>query len=305
MDHRFRKARAPFALSSTDLAPSTTPCRLGPWLLERAIGTGAMATIFQARPADGGDLSARYAVKVLDPTWQQHALAVSLFRREATVGRRVSHPHLIGVLSAQVTAAPYYLVMPLLAGRTVEDRIQGGEPFALPHALWIARQTAEALDALHRAGYLHGDVKPGNLMLSADGHTTLLDLGFARELEETGSALDRPVVGTISYLAPELLTSTVRADERSDLYSLGATLFEMLADRPPFQAGSLEELAERQQRGDAPDLRALAPQVPSAVAELVRRLLARDPFRRPRRALDVVRQLIAFEISTLAERIPV
>lgn len=263
-----------------------------------------MATIYQARPADGGDLSARYAVKVLDPIWQQHALAVSLFRREAAVGRRVSHPHLIGVLSAQVTAAPYYLVMPLLAGRTVEERITAGEPFALPHALWIARQTAEALDALHRAGYLHGDVKPGNLMLSSEGHATLLDLGFAREIEETGSALDRPVVGTISYLAPELLTSTMRADERSDLYSLGATLFEMLAGRPPFLAGSLEELAERQQRGDAPDLRALAPQIPSAVAGLVRRLLARDPFRRPRRALDVVRELIAFEIGTLAERIP-
>jgi serine/threonine-protein kinase len=263
---------------------------------------GAMSTIYQARPADGHDLTARYAVKVLDPPWQQHALAVSMFRREAAVGRRVSHPHLIGVLSAQTTAAPYYLVMPLLVGRTVEEL--SGEIFALPHALWIARQTAEALDALHSAGYLHGDVKPANLMLSADGHTTLLDLGFARELEETGSALDRPVVGTINYLAPELLTSTTRADERSDLYSLGATLFEMLSGRPPYQTRSLEELVERQQRGDAPDLRALAPQVPSAVAGLVRQLLARDPFRRPRRARDVVRQLIALEINTLAERIP-
>ena len=280
------------------------PCRLGPWLLERPIGTGAMATVYQARPADGGENSARYAVKMLDPQWQEHSLAVSLFRREAAVGRRVSHPHLITVLSAQVAGSPYYLVMPLLAGRTLETRLGNAESFALPHALWIARQIAEALQPLHGAGYLHGDVKPGNVMLSPDGHVTLLDLGFARELAETGSAFDRPVVGTISYLAPELLTSTTRADERSDLYSLGATLFEMLAGRPPFMAGSLEELAERQQRGDAPDLRALAPQVPSSVAELVRALIARDPFRRPRRALDVVRRLIAFEISTLAERIP-
>ncbi len=282
----------------------TIPCRLGPWLLERSIGAGAMATVYQARPADGGENSARYAIKLLEPAWQEHPLAVSLFRREAAVGRRVSHPHLITVLSAQMAVPPYYLVMPLLAGRTLETRLANADSFALPHALWIARQTAEALHALHSAGYLHGDVKPGNVMLSSDGHATLLDLGFARELAETGSALDRPVVGTISYLAPELLTSTTRADERSDLYSLGATLFEMLAGRPPLVAASLEELAERQQRGDAPDLRALAPQVPAAVAELVRSLIARDPFRRPRRALDLVRHLITLEIGTLAERIP-
>jgi serine/threonine-protein kinase len=272
--------------------------------LERVIGSGSMATIYQARPADGGDESARYAVKLLDAAWQNRAIAVEYFRREAAIGRRVSHPHLISVLSAQIASPPYYLVMPLLSGRTAEARLAGGEFFSLPHALWVARQTAEAASAIHRAGYSHGDVKPGNLMLSGEGHTTLLDLGFARELAETGSVLDRPVVGTIHYLAPELLTSTTRADERSDLYSLGATLFELLAGRPPFRVKSLEDLAEAQQRGEAPDLRSLAPQVPSAVADLVRRLLARDPLRRPRRAMQVVRELISLEISTLAERIP-
>jgi serine/threonine-protein kinase len=131
-----------------------------------------------------------------------------------------------------------------------------------------------------------------------------LDLGFAREFEETGSALDRPVQGTINYLAPEMLTSTTRIDERSDLFSLGATLYEMLAGRPPYRAATLEELAENRQRGDAPDVRAIAPQVPRVVAELVRELLARDPLRRPRRADEVVRRLVSLEIGTLAERIP-
>jgi serine/threonine-protein kinase len=181
--------------------------------------------------------------------------------------------------------------------------LKSSEIFSLPHALWIARQAAEALDAVHRAGYLHGDVKPGNLMISADGHATLLDLGFVREIAQSGSALDRPVVGTLNYLAPELLTSTW-ADERSDLYSLGATLFELLTGRPPYVASSLEELAERQQRGDAPDVRSLSPQVPSEVAAVVRSLLSRDPFRRPRRALEIIRRLIALEIGTLAERVP-
>jgi len=280
------------------------PRRLGPWLLECVVGTGAMATIYRARPADGTDNAARYAVKLLSVACQESALAMSFFRREAAVGRRLSHPHLVSVLTAQVTRPPFYLVMPLLAGRTVEKRLAGDERFSLPHALWIARQTAEALDVLHRAGYLHGDVKPANLMVSAQGHTTLLDLGFVRELEETGSALDRPVVGTISYLAPELLTSTTRADERSDLYSLGVTLYEMLAGRPPILADSLEQLAEKQQSDAVPDLRAFVPQVPGEVASLVRQLLARDPFRRPRQATEVMRRLVALEISTLPQRIP-
>jgi serine/threonine-protein kinase len=207
------------------------------------------------------------------------------------------------VLSASTAKPPLYLVMPHLAGRTVKELLKCGQPISLSHALWIARQAAEALDTVHRAGYLHGDVKPGNLLTSPAGHTTLLDLGFVRQLAKSGSALDRPVVGTINYLAPEQLTSTW-ADERSDLYSLGATLFEMLTGRPPYLASSLEELAERQQRGDTPDIRALVPQVQSEVADLVRGLLARDPFRRPRRAMEVIRRLVALEIGTFAERIP-
>jgi serine/threonine-protein kinase len=304
MDHRSERLRGMYESLAPESVAEAGPRRLGPWLLVRVIGRGSMATVFQALPVDGGEEPARYAVKVLNAAFQDRPLAVAFFSREAVIGRRVSHPHVAPVLSAQSAGPPYYLVMPLLTGHTAEERLARGDVFSLPDALWIARQTAEALDAVHRTGYLHGDVKPGNLMLSREGHTTLLDLGFARELCETGSALDRPVVGTIHYLAPELLTSTTRADERSDLYSLGATLFELLAGRPPFGVKSLEDLAEAQQGGEAPNLRALAPQVPAEVADLVRRLLARDPARRPRRAMQAVRELISLEIATLAERIP-
>jgi serine/threonine-protein kinase len=298
------RTRASFSVVGAELTAAVLPRRLGPWLLERTLGAGAMSIIYQARSIEGSDQTGRYAIKLLDAPWQDDALAISLLRREAAIGRRVRHPHLVSVLAAHVVEAPYYLVMPLLGGCTAGSRLAAGELFSLPHALWIVRQAAEGLDGLHRLGYLHGDVKPGNVMVSSDGHTTLLDLGFVRELQETGSALDRPVVGTINYLAPEMLTSTVRADERSDLYSLGATLYELLAGRSPFRANSLEELVERQQCAEPPDVRALAPQVPAAVATLVRRLLARDPMRRPRTAREVVGQLIALEIATLPERIP-
>jgi serine/threonine-protein kinase len=279
------------------------PRRLGRWVLERAIAEGAAATIYRARPASGGDTSARYAVKVLDDRIDR-PLALAFFRREAEIGRRVQHPHLVTVLASQLNEPPHYLVMPHLLGRTVAERIRDGEHFALPHALWIARQVAEALAALHTAGYMHGDVKPGNIMVSPQGHATLIDLGFARELAETGGALDRPILGTINYLAPELLTSTLCADGRSDLYSLGATLYEMVTGSPPIQAKSLEELAEKQRRDTVPDIRSLVPQMPLDIADLIRRLLAREPLRRPQSAGEVVKALISLEIATLAERVP-
>jgi eukaryotic-like serine/threonine-protein kinase len=279
------------------------PRRLGRWVLERVIGEGAAATIYRARPASGADASARYAVKVLDRRIDR-PLALAFFRREAEVGRRIQHPHLVPVLTSQLSEPPYYLVMPHLLGRTVAERIHDGEQFALPHALWIARQAAEALAAIHAGGYMHGDVKPGNILVSPQGHATLIDLGFARELAESGGALDRPILGTINYLAPELLTSSLGADARSDLYSLGATLYELLTWRPPIQATSLEELAEKQRHESIPDIRSLVPQIPIDVAELLRRLMAREPLRRPQSAGEVVKTLVALEIGTLAERVP-
>ena len=147
--------------------------------------------------------------------------------------------------------------------------------------LWIARQTAEALDALHQGGYLHGDVKPANIFLAASGHLTLLDLNFAQRLDETGSAVNRLVLGTINYLAPELLTSTLRADERSDIFSLGVVLFEMLMGRPPLEARGLPELLRLHNEYARRRCAARRPDLPPALATLVRQMLFKEPLRRP------------------------
>ena len=115
---------------------------------------------------------------------------------------------------------------PLGCGTTIE----------ISKALWIVRQTAEALDALHAAGWMHGDVTSGNIRVSPAGHVTLIDLSFARRREEIGSAADRPIMGTCSYVAPECLTSALRPDIRSDIYSLGVVLFEILSGSLPYLA---------------------------------------------------------------------
>jgi serine/threonine-protein kinase len=278
------------------------PERMGSWELVRRAGIGSLAEIYQARPVGSPAGQAAYAVKRLRPEWREKPEAVALLRREAMVGRQVSHPHLVPILAAGTAQPPYYLVMPWLAGRTLADRLAACEGLDLPQALWIARQVAEALEALWSAGWMHGDVKPGNIHLSMQGHVTLLDLGFARRQQETGSAVDRCVLGTVGYLAPETIVSALRCDIRSDIYSLGVVLFEILAGRLPFTGQTLAELAAQHRQDRAPELRRLVAHLPAGVIRLVREMLCKEPLRRPQTPRELIDRLWALEISTFSER---
>ncbi len=285
-------------LTKTGGPPSAAEA-IGEWRLDRRIGEGTFATVYAASPADqktDGCLS--YAVKLLDRRYWRDSLALAQFRQEGLIGRKVRHPHLISILDSATEYPPYYLVMPLLGGETVDRRLERG-PISLSQALWIARQSAEAVVALHRGGYLHGDVKPANLQVGRDGHVTLLDLGSARMIQETGSFVDRPLIGTIRYLSPEGLTSTVKTTAKSDVFSLGATLFEMLTERPLYDAETPGELLEQHLQGRRVDVRKLNPQTPLEVAQLVRLMTAVSPERRPT-AEEAVARLIAAEIESLA-----
>jgi serine/threonine protein kinase len=265
-------------------------------------GSGSLARIFRARPADAAaDRPPTYAVKMLRSCWKDDPRAIRLLQREAVVGQGVSHPHLVPILAAYVLELPRLLVMPWLEGASLAVRLVGGQQFGVPEALWIVRQTAEALDALHQAGWMHGDVAPGNVHVSRSGHVTLLDLNFARRRDETGSAVDRPIMGTCAYLAPEYLTSALRPDIGSDIYSLGAVLFELLSGRRPFAAETLAELAMRHRQAAPLDLLRLAPHVPREVIRLVRRMMANEPLRRPQ-TRELIDRLVSLEIATFSQR---
>jgi len=291
------------ALSVPVLEAAKFPCRVRQWELVNFAAEGGLAQIFRARPAGSQpNQPALYALKMLLPDWQNDDQAIRLLKREALVGQSVSHPHLIPILYASVQQSPRFVVMPWLEGATLEQRLAAGQRFDLPRILWIARQTAEALDALHQAGWMHGDVKPSNIMLSPEGHATLLDLGFARRTHETGSAVDRCVLGTFHYIAPEFLTSAIRADVRSDIYSLGAVLYRILAGRLPFVGEDLAELASRHKQSLPPKLGRIAPHLPAGVARLVHGMLAKDPLRRPQNPRELIEILARLEIETFSER---
>lgn len=292
------------AATARAAAGGSLPVALGDWQLVRLAAIGPVCRVYQARPANrGGVAAACYAVKLLDPCYEKQPEALTQIRREALLGRKVPHPHLVSILASHVTEPPYYVVMPWLQGATLADRLAAGWQPELPVALWIARQTAEALGALHKGGWMHTDVKPSNLFLSSDGHATLLDLGFARHRDETVVATDRYVLGTVRYMAPEMLTSALRPDIRSDLYSLGVTLYEMLAGRPPFDAEDIAELATQHLRDEPADIRSLAIDVPLEVARLVHTLLAKEPLRRPQSPRELIDRLTRLEIACFAQRL--
>jgi eukaryotic-like serine/threonine-protein kinase len=292
-----------FTASAVGEPVAEMPEQIGSWQLVRKIGEGQLCVVYAACPLSHAlDRPASYALKRLAPRWCNHPAAVEVVRREAIVGRKLSHPHIISVLSAHVGAPPYFLVMPLLQGSTLAQRLSNQRRLSIAVVLWIARQTAAALKALHQGGWMHADVKPSNIFLSPDGHVTLLDLGFARQPEDATSFVNRCVTGTMQYIAPEMITSALRPDIRSDIYSLGATLYEMLAGKPPFSADSLEQLAELHRQGEPPPLRTLVPAVPATVARFVHQMLAKEPLRRPQTPGEVVDRLVDFEIATFDRR---
>jgi serine/threonine protein kinase len=263
------------------------------------LGGGPLTCVYGAR---GGADDAPCAVKVLRPGWEDDPTARQLLRREARAGLAVRHPHLVRVVGAHVLAPPYFLVMELLGGESLRRRLRRDYRLDVPTTLWVARQTAEALAALHRAGFVHGDVKPDNVRLVEDGTAVLLDLGFAHHPGENDALLRQGyVLGTANYLAPELCRPGPHGDAASDLFSLGVTLFEALTGRLPYPPGTLGQTFRRHGCDPPADVRRAGVRVPRELAHLVARLLARRPDERPK-AAAVVRQLIALEIAALRRR---
>lgn len=277
--------------------------RLDGWELVRQSAEGLVCRIYQARAAgQSAQVAPAYAVKLLDARHECDPRAVAQMEREAHVGRQVAHPHLVPILAAHVSKPPYYVVMPWLVGSTLAEVLAVDVRPGIAAALWIARQVAEALDALYARGWMHADIKPSNIFISALGHVTLLDLGFARHRDEVTSSLDRCVLGTPQYMAPEMVTSAMRPDIRSDLYSLGVTLYKLLAGRLPFTATDLGELLRAHRQAEPPELRHIVPSVPHEVSQLVRELMAKEPLRRPLTPRELIERLYSLEIQFFADR---
>jgi serine/threonine protein kinase len=280
-------------------AMSTLPTIPG-YELYRPLGGGPLTQVVAARRCLG---DVPCAVKVPRDHWPEHADAVRLLRREARALRAVRHPHLVRLLDAHLTGPPYFLALELLGGESLRERLQREYALDLRTTIWVARQTAEALAAVHHAGYVHGDVKPDNVQVLNAGTAVLLDLGFAHRPGEDRAVTDGgAVLGTANYLAPELCDDPPQDGPAADWFSFGVMLFELLTGTLPYPSGTLAETLERHRREEPAEwLGAAADAWPPRLAALLEGLLGRSPASRPRAAL-VVHELIALEIAALGLR---
>jgi eukaryotic-like serine/threonine-protein kinase len=290
------EASAPAAIRA---APASAPPVIPGWGLIEMFGQGRWSSLWRARPGARPDAwPGDYAVKLLKPEYAADPPCVEMLRREVYLGRKIAHPHLATVLDSHVQRAPYFLVLPFLDGVNLADALAASPP-TVSHALWLARQTAEALAALHQHGWRHSDVKPANIHVAPTGHVTLLDLGLAQPVESR-AARDRAFAGSVAYGSPETFCAAQPIGAASDVYSLGIMLFEMLAGRVPFDHAEADVVAAAHLQMAPPDVRSLAPQTPGRVARVLRRMLAKDPLRRPTSA-ECAGLLMGLEIETFGE----
>ena len=275
---------------------------MGNWQLTQLSVRGGLTEVYFAKPLGcRPDWPADYAVKLLPGKHSTDNLAIAALSREAEVGRQVSHPHLVPIFEAHVSHEPFFVVMPNLDGASVGQVLRRVGRMSIRQALWITRQVAEALGALHVCDWLHGDVKPANMMVSPTGHATLIDLGFALRKREAMLTRDRTARGTLYYVAPEVMTSAYCSDQRSDIYSLGISLFEMLTGRQPFVGDSAADLVHAHRRDPLPDPREFTAALSDEVVSLVKRMTAKQPIRRPQSARQLIDELIPLEIALIGD----
>jgi serine/threonine-protein kinase len=244
--------------------------------IEDLLGQGGMARVFR-----GTDrvLGRTVAVKVLSPQFAGDDQFVARFRREAQAAAALNHPNIVSVYDTGDQADVHFIVMEYVEGRTLRDVVRQDGPLMPERATEIGASVARALASAHEAGMVHRDIKPGNIMLTRDGEVKVMDFGIART--STGDTLTQTaaVLGTASYLSPEQAQG-ITVDARSDIYSLGCVLYEMLAGRAPFTGDSPVAIAYKHVKEDPVPPGRLNGDVPDSLDAVVMKCMAKNPANR-------------------------
>jgi serine/threonine protein kinase len=258
---------------------------VGPYRIEAILGEGGMGQVFRATHAQTG---AAVALKLLRPELANDEALIRRLLREARAAGAVEHRHLVRVLDAGQADGRHYLALELVPGVSVGQRIDDEGPLPLDDVVRIAADVAAGLDALHRAGILHRDVKPSNVLLDGEGAARLTDFGLAKGHDYSALTLPGQMLGTIDYLAPEL----IRGDEPtagSDIYAFGCLVYACVAGQPPFGGRGMLQIGVGHLNEEPPDPCAQRPDAPDGFGEAIGFALRKAPADRPATATAYAR----------------
>jgi serine/threonine protein kinase len=261
----------------------------GRYRLERRLAQGGMAEVWLATDLS---LDRRVALKWLKPSLAADPVVAERFRREAVAVARLTHPNIVAVHDVFAEGGRQAVVMQLVDGKSLRQLLDVQTRLSPELTIHIGTCVAAALDAAHRAGFVHRDVKPGNILVTPDGRVLLTDFGIAKGLDGGDDLTsDNVMMGTAKYLSPEQVRGR-RLDGRADLYSLGLVLYECLAGRVPFIGETDADTALARLQRDPTDLARLRPTLSRGLVDLIHRLLARNPNRRPATGADLRAELL-------------
>ncbi|HZV25724.1 MAG TPA: Stk1 family PASTA domain-containing Ser/Thr kinase [Acidothermaceae bacterium] len=249
----------------------------GRYRVEARIARGGMATVYRALDTR---LDRVVALKVMHQLFAENDQFVARFNREAKSAARLSHPNVVAVYDQGEDDGYVFLAMEYVQGRTLRDLLRERTRLTPQEALSVFEPVLAALSAAHAAGLVHRDVKPENVLLADDGRVKVADFGLARAAANLEATSATSLIGTVAYLSPEQVIRGI-ADERSDVYSAGVMLFEMLTGRPPYDGETAVSVALKHAHEDVPPPSSLVSGIPTSVDLLVAKATARDPDRRP------------------------
>ncbi len=267
---------------------------IGNYFILDKLGAGGMGVVFKARHRRLGRV---VALKILPPSLARDRDLLLRFRREVDVAARLSHPNIVSVLDADEDRGVQFMTMEYIEGNDLDRLVRQHGPLPVEQALDCVIQAARGLEAAHAQGIVHRDIKPGNLMLDASGQVRVLDLGLARLVEASNPLAETAAspltqagicMGTADYMAPEQGLDSRTADHRADIYSLGCTLYYLLARRPPFVGATVLARLMAHQEQAAPSLLAARPEVPPALDAAYRKMMAKRPTLRPGSMTEVI-----------------
>ena len=249
----------------------------GRYALEMLVGSGGMADVYRAKDQL---LERTVAVKILHQQYENDTEFIARFQREAKAAARITHPNIVNVYDVGVAEGRHYIVMEYVPGRTLKERIKEEGPVPAPEALHIARQIAGALAQAHANNLVHCDIKPHNILVMPDGNVKVADFGIARAVTESTMTYNDNIMGSVHYFSPEQARGTL-ITPKSDVYSLGVVLYEMLTGRIPFDGNTAVSIARKHLEEEPQSVRSLVPNIPPVVEALVTRMMAKEPALRP------------------------